>query len=292
MKILLLGANGQVGWELQRALAPVGDVTVFDRTIVDLADPDALYKAVRAVAPQVIANAAAYTAVDLAETEPELADAVNAQAPAVLAGLARDFDAWLLHYSTDYVFDGSGQRPWREDDQTAPLNRYGRSKLAGEIAIRSSGCRHLILRTSWVHSARGGNFIRSMLRLGAERQLLKVVDDQIGAPTGAELIADVSAHLLRSVQQRPDAGGTFHLAAAGETSWRGYACHVIELARTFGAELIVGEIAGISTADYPVAARRPLNSRLDCSRLQDTFGLAMPPWQVGVARVLREILNA
>ncbi|MCB1915094.1 MAG: dTDP-4-dehydrorhamnose reductase [Rhodocyclaceae bacterium] len=292
MKILLLGANGQVGWELQRALAPLGEVLAFDRAGVDLADTDALAHAVRALAPQAIVNAAAYTAVDRAEAEPELAKAVNAEAPARLAELARAVDAWLLHYSTDYVFDGGGQRPWREGDPAAPLNEYGRSKLAGEIAIRDSGCRHLILRTSWVYSARGGNFIRSMLRLGAQRPRLGVVDDQVGAPTGAELIADTSAHLLRFLRQQSEAGGTYHLAAAGETSWRDYACHVFDLARACGAELVVEEVAGISTAEYPAAAPRPRNSRLDCSLLQETFGLAMPPWQDGVARVLREILNA
>ena len=289
VRILLLGANGQVGWELQRALAPLGELHALDRSAADLSDAAALSAIIRRLAPQVVVNAAAYTAVDRAEAESGLATAVNAEAPAVLAGLAREAGAWLLHYSSDYVFDGSGERPWREDDRTAPLNHYGLSKLGGEIAIRDSGCRYLILRTSWVYSARGGNFIHSVLRLASQRPRLDIVDDQIGAPTGAELIADISAHLLRYVQHRPDAGGTYHLAAAGEVSWCGYARHIIEFMRRRGVAMTVGEVVGIGSADYPTAARRPLNSRLDCRRLQETFNLVLPPWQAGVERVLREV---
>jgi len=296
VKILLLGPNGQVGWELQRALAPLGPLTALGRTAADglcgdLAQAGALAESVRRLGPDVIVNAAAYTAVDRAESETEHADAVNAVAPGVLAELARELDAWLLHYSTDYVFDGSGTRPWREDDPAAPLNAYGRSKLAGEEAIRASGCRHLILRTSWVYAARGGNFARTMLRLAAERERLSVVDDQIGAPTGAELIADASAHALRAVIERPQLGGSYHLAAAGETSWCGYARHVIDFARRHGQLLAVTEVAAIATSDYPTAARRPLNSRLDCRRLERAFDLALPPWQHGVERMLSEILD-
>ncbi len=296
MKILLLGPNGQVGWELQRALAPLGELTALGRSAAnglcgDLANAEALAASVRRLAPDVIVNAAAYTAVDRAESEPAQAEAVNGSAPGMLAELARELDAWLLHYSTDYVFDGSGTRPWREDDPTGPLNTYGRSKLAGEEAIRAAGGRHLILRTSWVYAARGGNFARTMLRLAGERERLSVVDDQVGAPTGAELIADVSAHALRAAIERPQLAGSYHLAAAGETSWCGYARHVIDFARRHGQRLAVAEVAAIPTADFPTPARRPLNSRLDCRRLQHAFDLALPPWQQGVERMLTEILD-
>ncbi|OPZ06476.1 MAG: dTDP-4-dehydrorhamnose reductase [Alphaproteobacteria bacterium ADurb.BinA305] len=282
MKILLLGKNGQVGWELQRALAPVGTVVALDRGGADglhgdLEDLDGIDRTVRSLAPDVIVNAAAYTAVDKAETDVERAQRINAEAPGVLARAAATVGALLVHYSTDYVFDGSGDTPWRENAPTAPLSVYGRSKLAGEEAIRAAGCRHLILRTSWVYAARGGNFARTMLRLAAERERLTVIADQLGAPTGAELIADVSAHALR--------------AEDGETSWHGYSRFVIETARELGVALKVEEIAPIATRDYPTAAARPLNSRLDTSRLRERFGLALPDWRDGVARMLREILD-
>jgi len=295
MKILLLGPNGQVGWELQRALAPLGELTVLGRAGADglcgdLAQTEMLAESVRRLRPAVIVNAAAYTAVDRAEAEVEQAELINASAPAVLASVACELDAWLLHYSTDYVFDGSGARAWREDDDTGPLNTYGRTKLAGEEAIRAAGARHLILRTSWVYAARGGNFVRTMLRLAGERERLAVVDDQIGAPTGAELIADVSAHVLRAAIERPQLAGSYHLAAAGETSWCGYARHVIDFARRKGQALAAAEVAAIPTADFSTPARRPLNSRLDCRRLQHAFGLTLPPWAQGVERMLTEIL--
>ena len=297
MRILLLGKHGQVGWELQRALAPLGEVVALDRhgapalgLCGDLAQPEALAATVRRLAPAVIVNAAAYTAVDKAEAEPERAHAINADAVAALAQGAGEVGALLLHYSTDYVFDGSGTAPWREDDPTAPLSVYGRSKLAGEQAIRASGCRHLIFRTSWVHAARGGNFARTMLRLAAERERLSVIADQIGAPTGAELIADVSAHALRLTGANPALAGTYHLAAAGETSWHGYARFVIDEARALGQTLKVGEIVPIATLDYPTAATRPLNSRLDTHHLRAAFGLHLPDWRDGVARMLNEIL--
>ncbi|MCB1908073.1 MAG: dTDP-4-dehydrorhamnose reductase [Rhodocyclaceae bacterium] len=294
MKILLLGPDGQVGWELRRALAPLGEVVAVGRAGADglcgdLARPEAVAETVRRVAPAAIVNAAAYTAVDRAESEPDAAAAVNAAAPGVLGTVAREVDAWLVHYSTDYVFDGSGQRPWREHDATAPLSIYGRTKLAGEQAIRASGCRHLILRTSWVFAARGGNFARTMLRLAAERERLTVIDDQFGAPTGAELIADVSAHALMGARLQPALAGTYHLAAAGETSWCGYARHVIDFARRHGWPLAVREVAAIPTTAYPTPARRPLNSRLDCGRLEKVFGLQLPPWQHGVERMITEI---
>ncbi len=283
MKLLLLGAHGQVGWELQRSLAPLGELIAWDRRQGDLAQPEELAARVRALAPTVIVNAAAYTAVDMAESEPELAMRVNAEAPEALAGLGIP----LVHYSSDYVFDGSGDRARDEDAATGPLSVYGRSKLAGEEAIRRSGTPHLVLRTSWVYAARGNNFAKTMLRLGEAREQLQVVDDQLGAPTGAELIADVSAQLIKPLLAGH--GGTFHLCAAGATSWADYARFVIDTARGLGRSLRVREVVGIPTRDYPTPARRPLNSRLDCRRLETTFGLALPPWQLGVQRMLQEI---
>ena len=295
--ILLLGTNGQVGWELQRALAPLGDVVALDRQgqdglCGDLNDPAALAATVRALRPAAIVNAAAHTAVDRAESEPELAQRLNAEAPAALAQAAAEVGALLVHYSTDYVFDGSGDTPWREGDATGPLSVYGASKLAGEDAIRASGCRHLILRTSWVYAARGGNFARTMLRLAAERERLTIVDDQWGAPTGAELIADVTAHTLRQCLARPEDGGTYHLAAAGYTTWFSYANHVFAQYRSAQAapELVVKDVTPVTSDAFPTPARRPHNSRLGTARLQAVFGLTLPPWQQGVARMLREIL--
>ena len=227
MNILLFGKNGQVGWELQRALAPLGPVTAvdFDSTDYcgDFTDLDRLADTVRQARPTVIVNAAAHTAVDKAESEPELCRTINALSPAVLAREALSLGAWLVHYSTDYVFDGSGDRPRVETDPTGPLNVYGATKLEGERLIRESGCNHLIFRTSWVYAARGANFARTMLRLARERDRLTVIDDQVGAPTGADLIADVTAHALRAVQGRPELSGLYHLVAGGETSWHGYA---------------------------------------------------------------------
>ncbi|HMR70374.1 MAG TPA: dTDP-4-dehydrorhamnose reductase [Rubrivivax sp.] len=298
MRILLLGSRGQVGWELQRALAPLGELTALDRRgtgpwQADLSQPERLAPMLDALAPQLIVNAAAHTAVDRAESEPGLAHAINAAAPGELARWAAAHDATLVHYSSDYVFDGSGHTARSEDAPTGPLSVYGRSKLAGEEAIRASGCRHLILRTSWVYAARGGNFARTMLRLAAERDELRVIADQVGAPTGAELLADVTAHALRALAVDPTLAGTYHCAAAGETSWHGYACHVIEWARAHGHPVKVAPdaIRAIPTADYPTAAARPLNSRLDTSRLQRAFGLRMPPWQQGVERMLAEVLG-
>jgi dTDP-4-dehydrorhamnose reductase len=298
MKILLLGKNGQVGWELQRALAPLGELVALDfdspgPLTADFSKPESLAATVRAVAPNVIVNAAAHTAVDRCESEPELAHALNAAAPAVLAREAAASGAWLLHYSTDYVFDGSGHSARAEDAPTGPLSVYGRTKLEGEEVIRASGCRHLILRTSWVYAARGGNFAKTMLKLGAERERLTVIDDQIGAPTGADLLADISAHALRAALERPQVAGTYHAVAQGETSWHGYARHVIEYARAAGRPIKVAAdaIAPIPTSAYPTPAARPKNSRLDTTRLRTTFGLALPPWQSGVDRMLAEILT-
>ncbi|MDR1967265.1 MAG: dTDP-4-dehydrorhamnose reductase [Burkholderiaceae bacterium] len=296
MTILLLGKNGQVGWELQRSLAPLAPLVALDRhgadgLCGDLADPRALAATVRVVRPAVIVNAAAHTAVDKAESEPALARRSNAEAPAVLAREAAACGALLVHYSTDYVFDGSGDVPWTEDAPTAPLGVYGRTKLEGEQAIRQTGCAHLILRTSWVHAARGSNFIKTMLRLGRQRERLSVINDQWGAPTGAELIADITAHAVRQFQ--PPHTGTYHLAAAGATTWFEYAKYVFAQAGEMpkAGKLIVSEVAPIATGDYPTAARRPANSRLDTRKLQTVFGLRLPPWQDGVRRVLLEILS-
>lgn len=298
MKILLLGKDGQVGWELQRALAPLGEVVALGRGGApplsgDLAQPEILAATVRSVAPDVIVNAAAYTAVDKAESEPGLAQTVNAIAPALLARAAAGIGAWLVHYSTDYVFDGSGTTAWTEESPMGPLNVYGRTKLEGEGLIRDSGCRHLIFRTSWVYAARGQNFARTMLRLASERESLNVVDDQFGAPTGAELIADVTAHALRAALAGPEVSGLYHLAASGSTTWHGYACHVVELARRIGATVKVPReaIHPVPTTAFPTPARRPANSRLDCSRLQRTFGLHLPRWESGVDRLVTELLQ-
>ncbi|MEY2686068.1 MAG: hypothetical protein RL375_266 [Pseudomonadota bacterium] len=302
MKIVLLGKNGQLGWELQRALAPLGELVALDRASVevggqpvcgDLNRLDDLRTSLLALRPDVIVNAAAYTAVDKAESDVDTARCINAQAPGVMAEVAAKLGATLIHYSTDYVFDGSGDMARAEDAATGPLGVYGSTKLDGELAIRASGCRHLILRTSWVYAARGGNFARTMLRLAGERDALNVVDDQIGAPTGADLIADVSAHCLRTLQARPELGGTYHLAAAGTTSWYAYARHVIAWARAHGQAIKVAPeaIRPLLSAAYPTPARRPLNSRLDCGKLQADFGLQLPSWQAGVERMLDEVLG-
>jgi len=293
MKIVLLGKNGQLGWELQRALAPLGELIALDRAQgADLNEPDALIRTVRHHAPQVIVNAAAYTAVDKAESDAATCSRVNAEAPGRLAALAKDLGALLVHYSTDYVFDGGGNTPRTEDAATGPLSVYGRTKLEGEQAIQASGCAHLILRTSWVYAARGGNFAKTMLRLAAEREQLKVIADQIGAPTGADLLADLSAHMIGSTLARPELAGLYHAVAAGETSWHGYARHVIEFARARGIAIKAAsdQVMAIPTTDYPTPAQRPLNSRLSTHKLQQAFGLVLPHWQQGVDRMLMEIL--
>lgn len=298
MKILLLGKDGQVGWELQRSLAPLGEVIAVGRgdeggLCGDLTQPEGLAATVRRLRPQAIVNAAAYTAVDRAEQEAQTAQQVNGDAVGLLAREAAALGAWLIHYSTDYVFDGSGQDAWREDDPTGPLSTYGRTKLDGEAQIRAASVRHLILRTSWVYGARGGNFAKTMVRLATERDQLRVVADQMGAPTGADLIADVTAHALRQAMAQPASCGTYHLASAGETSWHGYAQHVLRQAATLGQALKVAPeaVEAIPTSAYPTPARRPLNSRLNTEKLTRAFGLRMPPWQAGVDRMLREWLG-
>jgi dTDP-4-dehydrorhamnose reductase len=297
MKILLFGKNGQLGWELQRSLALLGEVVALgsDSPVplrADFADPTSLAATVRAVAPQVIVNAAAHTAVDKAESEPELARAINATAPGVLAREAAASGAWLVHYSTDYVFDGSGSTPWVEDSPTGPLSVYGRTKLEGEQLIRESGCAHFIFRASWVYASRGNNFAKTMLRLAKERDRLTVVDDQVGAPTGADLLADLTALALRKARRRPDVAGTYHAAAAGETSWHGYARHVVACARAAGQPIRVADdaIVPVPSSAFPTPARRPHNSRLNTDKLRETFHVTLPPWQAGVERMLAEVL--
>ncbi|WP_047933341.1 dTDP-4-dehydrorhamnose reductase [Pseudomonas putida] len=299
MKILLLGKNGQVGWELQRSLAPLGHVIALDRQGYldlsgDLTDLNAIAATVQALKPDIIVNAAAYTAVDRAENEAALAARINAEAPGVLARQAAAIGAWLIHYSTDYVFNGSGSSPWLEDAPTNPLSVYGRTKRDGEAAITASGARAVVLRTSWVYAARGQNFAKTMLRLAKERDALNVVADQFGAPTGAELIADVTAHIIRQIFSHEDASqlaGIYHLAAAGETSWHSYAQFVLQHASGHGCSLKVtpDQVGAIRTEDYPVSASRPRNSRLNLAKLEKAFNLKMPPWQQGVQRMLDEI---
>ena len=293
MRILLLGKNGQLGWELQRALAPLGELVALDRHEGgDLGVSDALRATVRRVAPDVIVNAAAYTAVDKAESDADAARQINAVAPGVLAEEAKALGALLVHYSTDYVFDGSGS-DWRfEDAPTAPLSVYGRTKLDGEQRIAASGADALVLRTSWVYAARGGNFAKTMLRLAAERDQLKVVADQFGAPTGADLLADVTAHLIRATHPDRARCGVYHAVASGETSWHQYAQHVLTRARDKGVALKVTpeQVEALASSAYPTAAPRPRNSRLDNHKLQDRFGLVLPHWQTGVDRLLDEIL--
>ena len=296
MNIVLFGCSGQVGWELQRSLAVLGHVTALDHDnpthCGDFGNSAGIADTVRALKPDVIVNAAAHTAVDKAESEPDLARQLNATAPGVLAEEAARLGAWLVHYSTDYVFDGSGTRPWTEADTPAPLSVYGRTKLEGERLIAASGCKHLILRTSWVYAARGGNFAKTMLRLAQERERLTVIDDQWGAPTGAELLADVTAHALRQLQQRPQDDGLYHVVAGGETNWNLYAKYVIEQAQQAQTAIKIKatDVAPVPTSAFPTPAMRPHNSRLDTRKLQTTFGLQLPPWQQGVARMLAEIL--
>lgn len=305
MKILLLGRNGQVGWELQRSLALLGELVSLGRETAanpqgwcgDLTQPEAVAESVRAIAPDVIVNAAAYTAVDRAETESEVAYQINAQGPAVLAAEAQKLGAWLLHFSTDYVFDGSGDLPWREADDTGPLNVYGASKLAGESAVASQCSRHVILRTSWVYGSRGSNFAKTMLRLAATRDTLNVINDQYGAPTGADLLADVTAHIVKQVMTSDEVNaqalhaGLYHLAASGETTWFDYANFVIQQAvgAQAATKMVATRVNPVPSTAFATAARRPQNSRLDTHKLRSIFKLHLPAWESGVARMLSEI---
>ena len=302
MKILLFGKGGQVGWELQRSLSPLGDLIALDFDSVeysgDFTNLAALADTVRRVKPDVIVNASAHTAVDKAESEPELVRNLNALAPGVLAREAQSTGAWMVHYSTDYVFDGSGSTPWLESDAPAPLNVYGRTKLEGEQLIQSSGCNHLIFRTSWVYGARGGNFAKTMLKLAQEREVLSVINDQIGAPTGAELLADITAHAVRQATTANDSeaatlSGTYHVVAKGQTSWFEYANEVLALANNtnLATKLVVKSVEPVPTTAFPTPAQRPLNSRLNTAKLETTFNLVLPHWQPGVARMLTEYIE-
>ena len=290
MKVLLTGANGQVGWELRRALAPLGDVFAPDRGRLDLADCDALRQYVRAIAPQAIVNAAAYTAVDRAESEPALARAINTIAPGVLAEEAQRLDAVLVHYSTDYVFDGAKPEPYTESDPPNPLNVYGRAKLEGERAIGASGCRHLTLRTSWVYGTRGNNFLLTMLRLARERGQLRIVGDQIGAPTWCREIAQATAVLVTANVAAPGTGGLYHLTASGATSWFGFAKAIFESPEMVRLGVTPPALEAIPTRAYPTPARRPANSRLDCRRLEQRAGVRLAQWDESLGRVLAEVV--
>lgn len=293
MKILLLGKNGQVGWELQRSLQPLGEVICLDMPEIDLGEPESVVRTVGAMRADVIVNAAAYTAVDHAESDETTATRVNGDSVAVLARIAVAQHALLVHYSTDYVFDGSGSTPWRESDAPAPLNAYGRSKLKGERAIHASGCRHLIFRTSWVYAARGQNFVRTILRLAAERDQLRVIADQYGVPTSAEFLADVTSQAISRVVTSPvgDLGGIYHLVPRGETSWHGIACAAVGRAIELGVGLQVTpeRIHAIPASEYPLPAPRPGNSRLCVDRVERDFGIRCPDWRVHLVRTVAEL---
>jgi len=296
MKILLLGANGQVGWELQRSLAPLGQLKACDHNTVDLAKIDELQASIREFSPAIIVNAAAYTAVDMAESEAEKARRINAEAVAELAAEAKYLDAWLIHYSTDYIFDGTKSTAYVETDSAKPQSVYGKTKFEGEEAIRKSGCKHLIFRTSWVYAARGSNFAKTMLRLAKERDELNVVGDQVGVPTSAELIADITALCLYRVTNDNAFGkqavGTYHLSPSGETNWHEYARYVIAEAQHYGVKLRTKpeNIHPISTSEYPLPAKRPANSLLDTKKLTNTFSVHMPVWRTQVKRLVSELV--
>jgi dTDP-4-dehydrorhamnose reductase len=288
MRILLTGVTGQVGRALLGPLQPIGSVVSADRALLDLSRPDDISATLDGIAPDLIINPAAYTAVDRAEDERDLALRVNGEAPAAIARWSAARGAPLIHFSTDYVFDGTGTRPWREDDQPAPLSIYGVSKLAGEEAIRASGAQHLIIRTSWVYAAKGANFLRTIARLAGEREELRIVADQIGAPTSARTIADAVVGILRASSQADlatrftEAGGIVNVAAAGETSWHGFACAIVDGLKARGIALAAETISPIKTADYPTKAKRPANSRFDLTRLRKRFGVTTPDWRQGL----------
>ncbi len=296
MNILLFGKTGQVGWELQRALAPLGNVIAVDVSSTDycgdFSNPHGVAETVRRIRPDVIVNAAAHTAVDKAESEREFAELLNATSVAAIAREAAALNAWLIHYSTDYVFPGTGDKPWCENDETAPLNVYGETKLAGEKAVQQFCPKHLIFRTSWVYAGKGNNFAKTMLKLAKERETLSVINDQFGAPTGAELLADCTAHAIRIAQQQPDVAGLYHLVASGTTTWHAYAQLVFEQARKTGITLAVNNVNAVSTEAFPTPAKRPHNSRLNTEKFQRTFGLVLPQWETGVKRMLEELFTS
>lgn len=295
MNILLFGKTGQVGWELQRALAPLGQLTAVDvhsrEYCGDFSNPEGVAETVRRVRPDVIVNAAAHTAVDKAETERDFAELLNATSVAAIAKEAQALGAWLVHYSTDYVFPGTGETPWKETDETAPLNVYGETKLAGEKAVAENCGKYLIFRTSWVYAGKGNNFAKTMLRLAKERETLSVINDQFGAPTGAELLADCTAHAIRVALQKPEVAGLYHLVASGTTTWHDYAALVFEEARAAGIALAIETLNAVDTSAYPTPARRPLNSRLNTEKFQHNFDLVLPAWDVGVKRMLNELFT-
>lgn len=296
MIILLFGKNGQIGWELQRSLAPLGEVISLGRhddLCGDFSRPEGVIATVRAIAPDVIVNAAAYTAVDMAETETAEAMMINATVPGLIAAVAAELGSWLVHYSTDYVFGGGGTSPWQEEDIAKPLNHYGQTKFLGEENIRAAGCKHLIFRTSWVYARRGRNFARSILRAAQERDTLEVVNDQYGAPTGADLLADLTSHAIRYATYHPAVAGTYHVAAEGETTWYEYARHIIARARAANMPLRVQDsgIRAVPSTSFPSQAKRPSNSRLNTHKLCTTFSLHLPSWRAGVDHMLDEVLS-
>lgn len=295
MNILLFGKTGQVGWELQRALAPLGTVTAVDVKSTtycgDFSNPEGVAETVRRVRPDVIVNAAAHTAVDKAETEREFAELLNATSVKAIAVEAEKLGAWLVHYSTDYVFPGTGETPWLETDAVAPLNVYGETKLAGENAVQENCTKHLIFRTSWVYAGKGNNFAKTMLRLAKDRPELSVINDQFGAPTGAELLADCTAHAIRTALHKQEVAGLYHLVASGTTTWHDYAALVFAEAKAAGMELAIEKLNAVPTSAYPTPARRPTNSRLNTEKFQRQFDLVLPDWQVGVKRMLAELFT-
>ncbi len=295
MDILLFGKTGQVGWELQRALAPLGNVIALDvhskEYCGDFSNPEGIAETVRRIKPDVIVNAAAHTAVDKAESEPDFAQLLNATSVEAIAKEAALIGAWLVHYSTDYVFPGDGDKPWSEDDATGPLNTYGETKLAGEIAVQKHCPKHLIFRTSWVYAGKGNNFAKTMLRLAKDREELSIINDQFGAPTGAELLADCTAHAITTAMRKPEVAGLYHLVASGITTWFDFANVVFTEAQSAGYELALKQTHPVATSAYPTPARRPNNSRLDNSKFQQTFDLTLPRWDVGVIRMLAELFT-
>jgi dTDP-4-dehydrorhamnose reductase len=296
MKFLLLGRNGQVGFELRRALAPLGEVAAFDFPACDLTVPDSIRGIINAVKPQVIINAAAYTAVDKAETEPQLAKAINSIAPGIIGAEAKKIGARVVHYSTDYVYDGSKTTPYVETDTTNPLGVYGLTKRDGDVALAESGAEHFVFRTSWVFGAHGANFVKTVLRLGAERDKLNVVSDQIGAPTSAALLADATALVLAQLRWRNPAdvpSGVYHLSASGDTSWHGFAHAILRgaVSRRLTLKLKPEAVRAIPTSEYPLPAKRPMNSRLDTTHFRETFGLALPHWQADLDHVLDQLID-
>ncbi|EPQ0973822.1 dTDP-4-dehydrorhamnose reductase [Citrobacter farmeri] len=295
MNILLFGKTGQVGWELQRSLAPLGNVIALDVHSTDycgdFSNPQGVAETVRRIHPDVIVNAAAHTAVDKAETEIEFAQLLNATSVEAIAKAASEVEAWVVHYSTDYVFPGTGTAAWRETDETAPLNVYGETKLAGEKALQQNCPKHLIFRTSWVYAGKGNNFAKTMLRLAKERAEMSVINDQYGAPTGAELLADCTAHAIRVALNKPDVAGLYHLVAGGTTTWYDYASLVFAEARNAGIDLALTDLKAVPTSAYPTPARRPGNSRLNTEKFQHNFGLVLPQWEMGVKRMLNELFT-